>query len=460
MDSKYLIWGAGAILVLGIGAFALSTGNGSSGNIQTASVVATTTADTRAHLFIVRGHVFLFEADGATKKAELKDGDAVEKGSTLGTEAATHANVVFPDGSALRLDEKSRITLTDGAYDPASGKLSAKITLLAGNIWSKIVSLATPDSTWEVTTPHAVATVRGTAFGTSLVKGKTSFVGNEHTVALRIVHPKTKKALPDAELMLGEGKAIDITDISVQKIALAVTQGKKLATVLPEEIRTVPLSPEIKARAWVKEALTEDTLLNKRVDELRKKNPLETEFRIELRKTIEQDLRLRIEQKPLLEPTAGSVKTPVPTVTPIRQTAPTSIQTTTRTETTNTTSVSQPAGTTATPTTVKFAIKPSRAFTSLTEGESVSFTLYRTGANGVPEKVSAGFRWKVIGGVGAIGADGVFTAKLDSSVSEAGEAPGTIAAILVNPETGKEDVISSGFFKVQASAATESDLAI
>ena len=52
---------------------------------------------------------------------------------------------------------------------------------LVGQAWSKIISLATPDSVWEVRTSTAVATVRGTAFG--MGTDGNPVIGSENKVA-------------------------------------------------------------------------------------------------------------------------------------------------------------------------------------------------------------------------------------------------------------------------------------
>lgn len=120
---------------------------------------------------VVIPSVFVSNEDGSLKR-ELKTGDEVGVGAFVEVAKGGEANIYFPDGSVARLDAGTKISIDAASYDPKSKTLVVKVQLLIGRVWSKIFSLATPESTWEVKTSNAVATVRGTAFSMSSYPGR------------------------------------------------------------------------------------------------------------------------------------------------------------------------------------------------------------------------------------------------------------------------------------------------
>ena len=100
--------------------------------------------------------------------------------------------------------------MEESSFNANSGKLIVRINLVLGRAWSKIISLATPDSVWEVRTSTAVATVRGTAFGMEYADGKSTVIGSENKVAVNAVDPETKKALKQEEVLIEAGKFVEI----------------------------------------------------------------------------------------------------------------------------------------------------------------------------------------------------------------------------------------------------------
>lgn len=85
----------------------------------------------------------------------LKNNDVVKTGPN------SEATISFPSGSELRLDENTQITVTVQSKDKVS------IFQSLGRTWSRVVKL-TGSQKYEVETPNAVATVRGTDFATTL----------------------------------------------------------------------------------------------------------------------------------------------------------------------------------------------------------------------------------------------------------------------------------------------------
>jgi hypothetical protein len=149
----------GLIVLVGLGVIGKKKGNPI---IQPEVLSASSTMPS---LEVVTPSVYL--VDGRVEQ-ELADGTLIEPSSTLRVSTSGLAIIHFPDGSEARIEKGSMVRLEATSYDGTSGKQQVALYLSAGRMWSKVMELATPDSAWEVETPSAVATVRGTAFGTSV----------------------------------------------------------------------------------------------------------------------------------------------------------------------------------------------------------------------------------------------------------------------------------------------------
>lgn len=81
-----------------------------------------------------------------------------QSGDTLVSSLASRLEIRYPDNTLLRLDENSRLILTDrkpGRPEP---------TLLSGKTWANVKKIGQGGTGFGVRTPTAVAAVRGTVF--------------------------------------------------------------------------------------------------------------------------------------------------------------------------------------------------------------------------------------------------------------------------------------------------------
>ena len=421
------------------------------------TTTATSTSATSAPFAeIVRGKLFSLAADKVTKQSEVANGADVAEGSILATDASSHTNIHFADGSVLRMDEKTTVVLNSASYNPDSKTLTARIALVVGSVWSKIVSLATPESVWQVETAHAVATVRGTAFGTTYQKGKTSFLGGEHRVTVAVRDPKTHLSLPAQNLSFAEHQKLEITDATTDTLVKALKEGtssvEKKATVLLA-IRAAAKTDE--AAPWVAEAKKEDVKLESIEQEIHLKpelkngedlkNTLRQKLQIELpvpkevpSPTIEQKLNLNTDlkvlpQKPVAQPL---VEKPILKTAPIQPIVP---------------SVEG----------ARLVVVAATPVDAVHEGDTVQFKATLVDARGVKHPLENGITWSTSGLTGSIAATtGLFTAKLNDQIAEAGEASGSVHASYKDPATGKTIEGESAKFVVSAQAAPTNDQAI
>src|SRR3989344_2013821 len=370
---------------------------------------------------ILTPQAFELDAKNSSKIRELLTGDELAEGAIIETSKEGFINLYFPDGSILRVSGNTKFILENSSFDGSSGKLNVKIGLILGRVWSKILSLATPDSSWEVETSNAVATVRGTAFGMEYINGNSSVIGSENKVEVAILDPETKKAVKDTIVTIEPNKQIDIKKEDIEKIKT----GKKLL-----EVRAI--SVEIKKEEWIVKSKAEDEKINQKIERLKEKRLEMQEIKKEIRQEIRETIKEKIEKQiNTLEPRKNAAETQIERQTDAKLPVKTPVL---------------PEVNSTVLTTGSLSVIPNRAIGELTEGEVISFKAIVM-KNGIKINVTNEVEWKVIGFIGDINAQGVFTAKLASDVAEYGEASGTVVAIWKDTRTDEALLGKSAIFK-------------
>jgi len=100
---------------------------------------------------------------------------AVPEGSTVITHEAAFAAIRFPDGSLLRMGEKTRVTLGKVEQHEPAAKRKTTVKLAVGRVWARVMDLFGKESRFDLETTNAVAGVRGTAFFAESGPGGDSF---------------------------------------------------------------------------------------------------------------------------------------------------------------------------------------------------------------------------------------------------------------------------------------------
>jgi len=88
--------------------------------------------------------------------SEVEDGDTVE------TAAKARLELTLADGSVVRLGESGKLVVDSVTRVETSWRV--KLTLVLGEVWSKVTRKVGDDAGYEVHTDRAVAGVRGTEF--------------------------------------------------------------------------------------------------------------------------------------------------------------------------------------------------------------------------------------------------------------------------------------------------------
>lgn len=135
--------------------------------------------------------------------AILNDGDLIKTGE------ASAATIVLPNGSETRLDENTSLTIT------ATGD-SVSLFQNLGRSWSRVVKLSGAKESFEIETPTAVATVRGTAFATTVLGEDSTIDTDEGQVEVAAIE-KTggrRKILQKITVDAGNSTSVRKSDLN------------------------------------------------------------------------------------------------------------------------------------------------------------------------------------------------------------------------------------------------------
>ncbi len=136
--------------------------------------------------------------------AALKQGMFVLKGDTLVVGKASSADLAFDEAwqNTARLSENTRVNMT--SLEPV------RLNMVSGDIYSKLDALVKGTS-YEVKTPTAVATVRGTKFRTTHQNGHTSVYNDSETSPVYVYHLDENGNRSGRAIVLHPGESLDVS---------------------------------------------------------------------------------------------------------------------------------------------------------------------------------------------------------------------------------------------------------
>ena len=106
----------------------------------------------------------------------IRKNDRLTKEQDVKVDEKSRVELRFPDGTVMRLAEKTQLRLSDVSYDRKTGGKNMKVDLSVGKLWAKVKKLVTPDSAVEVKTVNAVAGVRGTVYRVNVEEDASAVV--------------------------------------------------------------------------------------------------------------------------------------------------------------------------------------------------------------------------------------------------------------------------------------------
>lgn len=468
--TKYII-GIVTLLIIGGGAWWYTQQNEKSIATPSSGISASNLVE-KPWVEVITDTATVVSTQGTT--AKLYTGDEVAVGSNIKTDAKGIVIVHFSDGSFAKLDSNSSITITEASYEDSSGTSNVHVTLNTGTLWSKVLDLVGINSSWQVETSNAVATVRGTSFMTSITKGKTKVVGIENKVAVTPLRLDTHKPIGVETVVTSEVQLV-VDDSHIN--ALASGKEQLATTTMPSDISTSNAYKEFKDR---------EKQFDTTRDSLRAKFGESPEFRKEFRDAQVKDFEQKILERRELNtpPTAEQAKvTPTENATADSSTkkaenptnppktnvksvvektssdattpAPqseTSVKTKVEKTTENTTIV--PANKTESPLPdvhpVSLSITSERDLSGgITDGETAQFHAILTLSDNSKKDVTDSVKWNVINKIGVFSAPGKFEAQLPPDYAELGVVTGAVYATFTGSD-GKELNAGSKAFDVHA----------
>lgn len=140
-----------------------------------------------AEIIYLRGQVDISDVANAGKPTPTlqaatiraaKVGDLLQINTHVKTHENSSATLKFADGSVLSLDEQSEITLDILSRYKDSGMVDTRLNLIRGAAKTKVPK-RTPPSKFSISTPSAIAAVRGTDFRVVSMSGETPYTLSE-----------------------------------------------------------------------------------------------------------------------------------------------------------------------------------------------------------------------------------------------------------------------------------------
>jgi len=226
--------------------------------ISFAAAVENPSTNSEAVATIVEGN-----ADTISKNTiagfALKRGDSIRKDQTVRVGDKSRVEIRFPDGTVMRLSERSRLAMNEVSYDTKTEGKNVKVNLSIGKLWAKVRKLVTPDSTVEVKTGNAVAGVRGTVYRVNVEDDKSSMVKVYDGSVYVASPPKDATGKPPTQVSrpteVAGPHAVPppFHEVSMEEWTVIV-KAMQQVTVSPQGVASKPqdFDPKADADDWVK----------------------------------------------------------------------------------------------------------------------------------------------------------------------------------------------------------------
>jgi hypothetical protein len=206
-----------------------------------------------ASVVYVTGDVHLLQSDG-TPGAPLQDGAQLPQGARIEVGIDGYARLQMPDGAVVRIPANSRARLIGVRPTGADQAPDTLIQLESGRVDASAKPRRGKASRFEIHTPLAVASVRGTEFGVA-VQPDAAVTGEvtQGVVALQgRARDRKHESAQARELHAGQGARVSSTGVMGQVRALpeAPDLNAVPATVTDADFVQLSLPAEQRAAAW------------------------------------------------------------------------------------------------------------------------------------------------------------------------------------------------------------------
>jgi FecR protein len=206
---------------------------------------------------VIQGTARVYSKGVATGRL-LKQGDVLKKDQEVKVAGKSRMEVRFPDGTVMRLSEKSHLKLNEVSYNKQTDGKDVKVDLSVGKLWAKVKKLTTPDSSVEVRTSNAVAGVRGTVYRVNVEDDQSALVKVYDGLVYvanppRDVSQQAEKVTTPHEVSGPHAVSPPFHEVSMEEWTTIVKAMQQI-TISPQGVPSKPenFDPKADSDDWVK----------------------------------------------------------------------------------------------------------------------------------------------------------------------------------------------------------------
>jgi len=144
----------------------------------------------------VQGAVYVDRANGGQQKLTAET--TVHVGDTVRAEAESMTTLRLADGSTILLQEQSQLTFDTLSIFGKTGMVDTRMRLLDGRVESDVKPIEAPSGRFEIWTPAALSSVRGTRFRTIMHKA-------EQRSRTEVSHGEIQVSADEQTILVAEG---------------------------------------------------------------------------------------------------------------------------------------------------------------------------------------------------------------------------------------------------------------
>src|SRR5687767_2397534 len=177
-----------------------------------------------AILTVISGDVLM--RFGASGFSSATDGAVLYVGSTVRTGSDARAVITLFEGSTVELEPASDISIEEATM--RGGSTIVQLAQSLGRSWHVVTHLTTADSRYEVRTPAATASVRGTAFEVVVASG---LGGPTTTVTTTEGRVATADAAASSEVLVSADQTTTVRANSAPEPPRSAPDAERVVTV-------------------------------------------------------------------------------------------------------------------------------------------------------------------------------------------------------------------------------------
>jgi len=168
------------------------------------TIIVIVNAESVAKITTIDGVVQVMKK-GSADWRNAKPNMVLDAGDQLYTQPESFAELRYTIGTVLRMDEKTKLTIE------SSGDKTIKSKTAVGNVWVNMRKLVTTGKEFQVSTPTAVAAIRGTVYDLSTTADSASSVSvYEGKVAVGPSDELKKKLDAAKKTAANNGKRVEV----------------------------------------------------------------------------------------------------------------------------------------------------------------------------------------------------------------------------------------------------------